>query len=70
MALPEPLLNSQRNLPYYTIELTDSEVSTILYHLEKATEGKLDGEFPEEIQTIFIKLEGAVDARYEENNNA
>ena len=70
MALPEPLLNSQRNLPYYTIELTESEVSTILYHLEKATEGKLDGEFPEEIQTIFIKLEGAVDARYEENNNA
>ena len=70
MALPEPLLNSQRNLPYYTIELTEGEVSTILYHLEKATEGKLDGEFPEEIQTIFIKLEGAVDARYEENNNA
>jgi len=57
-------------MPNYVVELTEGEVSTILYHLEKATEGKLDGEFPEEIQTIFIKLEGAVDARYEENNNA
>ena len=57
-------------MPNYVVELTEGEVSTILYYLEKATEGKLDGEFPEEIQTIFSKLEGAVDARYEENNNA
>ena len=54
----------------YTIELTEGEVSTILYHLEEVTKDKLDGEFSEEIQTIFSKLEGAVDARYEENNNA
>ena len=58
------------DIPTYIIELTEGEVSTILYHLEEATKGKLDGEFPEEIQTIFSKLEGAVDARYEEKSNA
>ena len=52
----------------YTIELTKGEVSTILYHLEEVTKDKSDGEFPEEIQTIFSKLEGAVDAHYEETN--
>ena len=55
-------------MPNYTIELTEGEVSTILYHLEEVTKDKSDGEFPEEIQTIFSKLEGAVDAHYEETN--
>ena len=53
-------------MPNYTIELTEGEVSTILYHLEEVTKDKSDGEFPEEIQTIFSKLEGAVDAYYGE----
>ena len=53
-------------MPNYIVELTEGEVSTILYHLEEVTKDKLDGEFPEEIQTIFSKLEGAVDAYYEE----
>jgi hypothetical protein len=41
----------------YMIELTLQEINVILHHLNLATEGKLDGEFPEEIQTIFSKLE-------------
>ena len=40
----------------YMIELTLPEIAVILHHLNLATEGKLDGEFPEEIQTIFSKL--------------
>jgi hypothetical protein len=56
-------------MPNYTIELTEGEVSTILYHLEEVTKNKSDGEFPEEIQTIFSKLEGAVDAHYGEKEN-
>ena len=51
-------------MPKYVVELTEGEISTILFHLEEATKDKLDGEFPEEIQTIFIKLEGAVDKEY------
>ena len=58
-------------MPNYVVKLTKGEVSTILFHLEEATKGKLaGGEFPKEIQTIFSKLEGAVDAHYEENSNA
>ena len=61
-------VDKELTMPNYTIELTEGEVSTILYHLEEVTKDKSDGEFPEEIQTIFSKLEGAVDAHYEETN--
>ena len=59
-------VDKELTMPNYTIELTEGEVSTILYHLEEVTKDKSDGEFPEEIQTIFSKLEGAVDAYYGE----
>jgi len=52
-------------MPNYIVELTEGEVSTILYHLEEVTKGKWRERDAKEIQTIFSKLEGAVDAYYE-----
>jgi hypothetical protein len=55
-------LERRFTMPNYTVELTEGEVSTILFYLEVVVDA---GECPEEIQTIFSKLEGAVDAYYE-----
>ena len=53
-------LNTQHN-----VTLTEAEISVILFNLEEKYGHLLDGEIPEEVQTIFSKLEGSVDQYYE-----
>ena len=53
-------LNTQHN-----VTLTEAEISVILFNLEEKYGHLLDGEIPEEVQTIFSKLEGSVDKYYE-----
>ena len=53
-------LNTQHN-----VTLTEAEISVILFNLEEKYGHLLDGELPEEVQTIFSKLEGSVDKYYE-----
>ena len=52
----------------YEVTLTEKEISTILYHLEKTYGYLLDGEIPEEVQTIFSKLEGVMDVYAEHHH--
>tara|TARA_Y100000361_G_C10861840_1_gene189699 strand:+ start:291 stop:503 length:213 start_codon:yes stop_codon:yes gene_type:complete len=52
------------NTPH-NVTLTEGEISVILNNLEQKYGHLLDGEIPEEVQTIFSKLEGSVDAYYE-----
>ena len=47
------------------LTLSEKEISVILFNLEEKYGHLLDGEIPEEVQTIFSKLEGAVDAYYD-----
>ena len=49
------------NTPH-KVTLTEGEISVILNNLEEKYGHLLDGEIPEEVQTIFSKLEGSVDA--------
>ena len=49
----------------HNVTLTEGEISVILNNLEEKYGHLLDGEIPEEVQTIFSKLEGSVDAYYE-----
>jgi len=58
-------LNTQHNLT-----LTEAEISVILFNLEEKYGHLLDGEIPEEVQTIFSKLEGSVDKYYEKVEKA
>ena len=53
-------LNTEHN-----VTLTEGEISVILFNLEEKYGHLLDGEIPEEVQTIFSKLEGEVDKYYE-----
>ena len=53
-------LNTEHN-----VTLTEGEISVVLFNLEKNYGHLLDGEIPEEVQTIFSKLEGAVDELYD-----
>ena len=53
-------LNTEHN-----VTLTEGEISVILFNLEEKYGNLLDGEIPEEVQTIFSKLEGSVDKYYE-----
>ena len=48
----------------YKVTLTEGEISVILFNLEEKYGKLLDGEIPEEVQTIFSKLEGEVDQYY------
>ena len=48
----------------YKVTLTEGEISVILFNLEEKYGKLLDGEIPEEVQTIFSKLEGEVDKYY------
>ena len=48
------------------IPLTVGEIGYILCNLESKYGQLLDGEIPEEVQTIFSKLEGAVDEHCDE----
>ena len=58
-----PSVNEDLNRPH-NVTLTEGEISTILYNLEGTYGHLLDGEIPEEVQTIFSKLEGVVDNFY------
>ena len=49
----------------HKVTLTEGEISVVLFNLEEKYGKLLDGEIPEEVQTIFSKLEGSVDAYYE-----
>tara|TARA_B100000131_G_scaffold254900_1_gene249335 strand:- start:12396 stop:12650 length:255 start_codon:yes stop_codon:yes gene_type:complete len=57
--------NNRYEIEAHQVLLTGNEISTILYNLEKTYGHLLDGEIPEEVQTIFSKLEGVTDAYYE-----
>ena len=57
------------NTPH-NVTLTEGEISVILFNLEEKYGHLLDGEIPEEVQTIFSKLEGSVDAYYEKVEKA
>ena len=58
-----PSAKEDLNRPH-NVTLTEGEISTILYNLEWTYGHLLDGEIPEEVQTIFSKLEGVVDNFY------
>ena len=58
-------LNTQHN-----VTLTEAEISVILFNLEEKYGYLLDGEIPEEVQTIFSKLEGTIDKYYEKVEKA
>ena len=49
----------------HSVTLTEGEIGTILYNLEGTYGHLLDGEIPEEVQTIFSKLEGTIDNYYD-----
>ena len=54
----------------HRVTLTEGEIGYILCNLEKQYGHLLDGEIPEEVQTIFSKLEGSVDDYYEKAERA
>ena len=57
------------NTPH-NVTLTEGEIGYILCNLEKEYGHLLDGEIPEEVQTIFSKLEGSVDRYYDKVEKA
>ncbi len=50
----QPEIQEDLNRPY-NVTLTEGEISMILYNLEGNYGHLLDGEIPEEVQTIFSK---------------
>ena len=54
----------------HKVTLTEGEISVVLFNLEEKYGHLLDGEIPEEVQTIFSKLEGSVDRYYEKVEKA
>ena len=54
----------------HKVTLTEGEIGYILFNLEKVYGHLLDGEIPEEVQTIFSKLEGSVDKYYDKVEKA
>ena len=54
----------------HKVTLTEGEISVILFNLEEKYGKLLDGEIPEEVQTIFSKLEGSVDRYYDKVEKA
>ena len=61
-------LNTQHT--QHNVTLTEAEISVILFNLEEKYGHLLDGEIPEEVQTIFSMLEGSVDKYYEKVEKA
>ncbi len=57
------------NTPH-NVTLTEGEISVILNNLEQKYGHLLDGEIPEEVQTIFSKLEGTIDDYYDKIEKA
>ena len=54
----------------HKVTLTEGEISVVLFNLEEQYGKLLDGEIPEEVQTIFSKLEGAIDDYYDKIEKA
>ena len=54
----------------HKVTLTEGEISVILFNLEEKYGKLLDGEIPEEVQTIFSKLEGTIDDYYDKVEKA
>ena len=54
----------------HKVTLTEGEISVVLFNLEEKSGLLLDGEIPEEVQTIFSKLEGSVDRYYDKVEKA
>ena len=54
----------------HKVTLTEGEISVVLFNLEEKYGNLLDGEIPEEVQTIFSKLEGSVDRYYDKIEKA
>ena len=52
------------------LTLSEKEISVILFNLEEKYGHLLDGEIPEEVQTIFSKLEGTIDEYYDKVEKA
>ena len=57
------------NTPH-KVTLTEGEISVVLFNLEEKYGKLLDGEIPEEVQTIFSKLEGTIDDYYDKIEKA
>ena len=54
----------------HKVTLTEGEISVVLFNLEEKYGNLLDGEIPEEVQTIFSKLEGTIDDYYDKVEKA
>ena len=54
----------------HKVTLTEGEISVVLFNLEEKYGKLLDGEIPEEVQTIFSKLEGTIDGYYDKIEKA
>ena len=54
----------------HKVTLTEGEKSVVLFNLEEKYGKLLDGEIPEEVQTIFSKLEGTIDDYYDKVEKA
>ena len=54
----------------HKVTLTEGEISVIPFNLEEKYGKLLDGEIPEEVQTIFSKLEGTIDDYYDKIEKA
>ena len=54
----------------HKVTLTEGEIRVVLFNLEEKYGKLLDGEIPEEVQTIFSKLEGTIDDYYDKIEKA
>ena len=54
----------------HKVTLTEGEISVVLFNLEEKYGKLLDGEIPEEVQTIFSKLDGTIDDYYDKIEKA
>ena len=54
----------------HKVTLTEGEISVVLFNLEEKYGKILDREIPEEVQTIFSKLEGTIDDYYDKIEKA
>ena len=68
----KPNIEEDLNRPH-NVTLTEGQISTILYIVEGYLQGSDDGydpEFREDIDNIFIELEGVVDTYYETRSDS
>ena len=54
----------------HKVTLTEGEITVVLFNLEEKYGKLVDGEIPEEVQTIFSKLEGTIDDYYDKIEKA